>query len=396
MRIAWVSSWLPRQCGIATYSLDLVTALRHLGHDVQVVCHTDGGQPGEKDVHPVIPIKPGTIEIDKPEWCEILYKELEKINPEVVHIQHEYGLYTYHNDYSSGLLRTLFVWRVNHEAPVVITYHSVYTTLSKSERLFMDISLNLASAGIVHEEYQRIYLPHNIGRVPRNVFVVHHGGKELHPYPQAKTDLGLDGQKVVGMIGWWEPNKGFDKVIRLWPEILKRGRKDHLMLVVAGDARPGSVSGLEYKPKILEAVEKSPAKNNIKLVIGSFDPESYDKILSAFDIVVLPYTHASQSGNLAHAFALGIPAVVSGIEGLKYAIEESRAGIAVTVDDDLSLTQAIVALATDEGLRSGLAKNAKRFIESEIKWSLIAAKHVKIYQMLQPTPQRLRDRDALL
>ncbi|MBI2848895.1 MAG: glycosyltransferase [Chloroflexi bacterium] len=374
MKIVLVSSWPPRHCGIGTYSAELVAALRQKGHDVEVVCHTDGGRPGETQIHPV-------IDMSDPYWDLALYKTVEAINPDVVHIQHEYGLYNYHfdgrDDHSTGLLRPLYLWRLHHR-PTVITYHSVYTTLDAVQCIFMDISLKLATTGIVHEDYQKIHLPYNIGRVPKNVYVVSHGAKEVESYPKAKEELGLAGNRTIGVMGWWEPNKGFERVVRLWPSI-KKEMKDSWVLVVAGDARPGSTSGIEYKPRILRAIEESPARDSIKVIMGSFSPEEYDKILSALDLIVLPYSHASQSGNLAHAFAMGVPAIVTDIEGLKAAVEDSRAGITVARDSDFELEAAIRRVMTDPELQEYLSQQAKAFVANKIRWSMIAVKHITVY-----------------
>jgi len=371
MRIAWVSSWPPRHCGIATYSNDLVAALRSLGHEVEVVCHTDGGKEGEEDVYPV-------IDISHPSWDEILCETVKKIDPDILHIQHEYALYSYENDYGSGLLRPLFLWRIERKFPVVITYHSVFRVLNKVERYFMDVSLTLANAGIVHEEYQRIYLPMNIGRMPENVYVIPHGAKEIRPYPNAKEEFNLAGKRIVGMIGWWEPNKGFERVVKLWSEIVKELGPNHV-LVVAGDARPGSSSGRIYKPKLLEAIESSPAKDSIKVIMGQFDPDTYNKVVSTFDLIILPYTHGSQSGNLAHAFALGVPAVATSIEGLKAEVEESGAGRTTGLSDDSELKHCIVSLMFDEELRKHYAERAKNYVTNEVRWSIIARKHLRLY-----------------
>ena len=54
MKIAWLSSWPPRHCGIATYSTELAEALRLEGNEIHIVCHPGGGAPGEKNVYPVL------------------------------------------------------------------------------------------------------------------------------------------------------------------------------------------------------------------------------------------------------------------------------------------------------------------------------------------------------
>ena len=80
MKIAWLSSWPPRPCGIATYSEELITALRKAQNDIHVVCHPDGGRPREKNVYPV-------MNTEVPGWDEAVYDKVQKINPDIVHIQ---------------------------------------------------------------------------------------------------------------------------------------------------------------------------------------------------------------------------------------------------------------------------------------------------------------------
>lgn len=372
MKIAWVSSWPPRHCGIATYSHELVGALRDANHQVYILCHTDGGEPGEEQVYPI-------IDLERCDWDDKLYRQVREIMPDVLHIQHEYFLYQRGEDYSAGLLRPLFKWRIDNAFPIIMTYHTVHTTLDLGQRYFTDLSLDLVQAGIVHEEYQKVYLPINLGRITPNVYVIPHGAKAITHQAHAKERLGIDGKKVIGMMGWWEPNKGFERVIKLWPEISKNLGQDYILLV-AGDARPGSTSGQIYKPELLETIEKCPTKDSIKVVMGMFTPQRYDEILSAFDLIVLPYTHAAQSGNLAHALTLGIPAVASDLEGLGSQVKASRAGIAVLPDDELELKRAIITLATDESLRKIYAQRAHDYVTSKIVWSNIAYFHTMLYQ----------------
>lgn len=381
MRIVFVTSWAPRHCGIATYTAELARALREHGHEVHIVTFSDGGKKGEKFIHPILKVNKRNRQLIDPCWDEKLYNAINKIKPDVVHLQHEYGLYRSDDDFSSGLFRPFFRWKVEAAFPVVATFHSVYTALDRMESCYMDVALKLIDAGVVHEEYQKIYLPENIGRVAPNVYVIPHGAKDIKPYKNAKEELGLMGKKVVGLIGWWEPNKGFERVVKIWPQIKKQLGK-RAVLVIAGDARPGSKSGQMYKPKLVQAIKRSSASSSIKLIVGAFSPQEYDKVLSAFDLMVLPYSRASQSGNLAHAFALGIPCIATAMEGLKAEIENSKGGVTVPPDDDVELMHAIAHVMKHEELRKRYAENAAKHVTKEIKWSIVARKHTALYEKL--------------
>jgi glycosyltransferase involved in cell wall biosynthesis len=374
MKIAWMSSWPPRPCGIATYSEELIAALRKAKNDIHIICHPDGGRPGEKKVYPV-------INTEEHGWDEAVYDTVQKINPDVIHVQHEYGLYQTSGDHASGLFRLLFRLHVQGKYPVVVTYHSVYTRLSPMIRLYMDVMQRLVHAGIVHAEYQWMNLHANLGHVVDNVYIIPHGAatEVSISRKEAKKKLGLEGRHVLGMLGWFTQTKGFDSVLEIWDELARELGED-TMLVLAGDARRGDPNQIDYKQKLLSFVEQCEHKDRIKVVLGSFAPEEYNDIMASFDLMVMPYTFASQSGNLAHSFALGVPAVVSGLEGLKAEAEASGAAVAVPLGDKEELKRAILMIMANESLRKKYAQRAKSYVKDRISWSITAKKHLRVYK----------------
>jgi glycosyltransferase involved in cell wall biosynthesis len=374
MKIAWLSSWPPRPCGIATYSDELIMALRKAQYEIDVICHPDGGRPGEKNVYPV-------MNTEVPGWDETVYDTIQKINPDIVHIQHEYGLYQTSGDHASGLYRFLFRLQVQGKYPAVITYHSVYSRLNPRIRLYMDIMQRLVQAGIVHAEYQWMNLHANLGRMVDNVYVIPHGAatEVSIPKAQAKKQIELEGKLVLGMLGWFTQTKGFDRVLEIWDDLADE-LGDNTWLVLAGDARLGDPNQKDYKKKLLDLVARCVHNDRIKVLQGSFTPEEYNRIMAAFDLMVMPYTFASQSGNLAHSFALGVPAVVSGLEGLKAEAEASGAAVAVSPGDSEELKRAILMIMSDGDLRKKLIQRASAYVKKKINWSITAKKHMQVYK----------------
>jgi glycosyltransferase involved in cell wall biosynthesis len=98
--------------------------------------------------------------------------------------------------------------------------------------------------------------------------------------------------------------------------------------------------------------------------------------------MVMPYTFASQSGNLAHSFSLGVPVVAAGLEGLKAELEASGAGIVVPPEDDGELKRGIVSIMQDNELRKLYSERALRYVREHISWSITAQKHVRLYGKL--------------
>ncbi|KPJ85176.1 MAG: hypothetical protein AMS17_14790 [Spirochaetes bacterium DG_61] len=243
-----------------------------------------------------------------------------------------------HGDHASGLFRPLFRWKVEGNFAVVVTYHSVYTVLNPMIRCYMDLMQKIVDAGIVHSEYQWAYLPVNVGRIFDNVYIIPHGAKSdvAISKEEAKESQSLAGKKIVGMIGWFTPTKA--------------------------------------------SIEKCKSKDRIKLIIGSFSPFEYDRILGCFDVMVMPYTFASQSGNLAHSFALGVPVIVSNLEGLKAEVEASGAGVTVPPGDDEELKRAILTMMGDDTLRNKYAQKALTYVKNRIGWPITAEKHLRLYR----------------
>jgi glycosyltransferase involved in cell wall biosynthesis len=264
----------------------------------------------------------------------------------------------------------------------------------------MDMMQRLVDAGIVHAPYQWAYLHTNLGRIVDNVYIIPHGAalKKNISRDGAKAALGLGGMKVLGMIGWFHPTKGFHRVLSMWDELSEQLGSD-TVLVLAGDSRLGDSNQIKYRKQLLDLIEKSAAKGNIKTLFGSFSPREYEQILSAFDVMVMPYTFASQSGNLAHSFSLGVPVVASGLEGLKAEIEASGAGIAVEPGNDAELKRAIVTMMQDEALRTAYRKRALGYVRTSIRWNITAGKHMKLYKNVirekQAARKSLRSRALL-
>ncbi len=204
MKIAWMSSWPPRPCGIATYSDELVSALRKANNEIHIICHSDSGRPGERNVYPV-------IHTGAHGWDEVVYDTIQSIKPDVFHIQHEFGLYQTSGDHASGLFRLIFRLRIQGKHPVIITYHSVYSRLNPMIRLYTDVMQRIVSAGIVHAEYQWMNLHSNLGRIVDNAYVIPHGAETGLSISrrEAKGKLNLTGTPVLGMLGWFNETKGY-------------------------------------------------------------------------------------------------------------------------------------------------------------------------------------------
>jgi len=105
LRVCMVTPFPPRADGIATYSSELINAMESFGHTVYVISHTDenvGGHEAQPNVF-------GIIDISKPDWERVIFRQIMDLKPDVVHIQHEYGLYANAGDYGISIIDLLFL-----------------------------------------------------------------------------------------------------------------------------------------------------------------------------------------------------------------------------------------------------------------------------------------------
>ncbi len=371
-KVIWISSYLPRSCGIAYYSQHYMASLKKYARKVKkrvqfkIISHTDA----KKADHPI-------IDLADRNWIHRVLAVIKKEKPDLVHIQHEYGLYETYRDCNKRVLKLLETIR-KEKIAVIMTYHSVYKRITGCYREFVDKSLKEVSAGIFHEEYQKQALKQNIGRIPDNLFVLPHGSREdiKLDKDEVREDFNYNhSQLVVGSAGLADERKGFRTLVRQWAKVVKRVPN----AVLALEVKPHAAKETRiYINKLMEVIMKSSASSSIEFTVKDYGGMEFYKRLRSFDVLVLPYRSESQSGVLAHGFSTATPAIVTDIEGLGAEIRNSKAGIAVKKREDF--WKAIVRLLQDKKLRAQCSKNAANYVKRVSGWNIIARKTFQIYE----------------
>jgi|GEM_PF-350032 len=361
MRIGYLSSYPPLECGIATYTNYLRTAMSPQVADTFVVAPI--GAEGA-DVIPVYQNGSGAFAPD-------VYNVLMQRTPDLVHIQHEYGLF----GPSRGMEIIDLVFRLRLiRVPVVITLHTVYESLSEEEEFMLGHLLKECSAVIVHEEFQRHTLARHLGpEIAAKLHVIDHGVREVEPIPNAKTQLDLEGKKVVMMLGYFRPTKGFHKITEFLPQVCSAD--EDVVFVLAGKTR--NIEYGAYRHELLDQLRTSRYADRIVMLQGQFAQHTFDTTLSAADVVVLPYDVGAQSGVLAHCLAFGRPIVTSRLRAFQNVTARSGAG--VSCDEDQYGEQILRILQQPE-VAERFTINAERYVRYRAGWSIVAERHEAVYQ----------------
>ena len=387
--IVMISSYAPRLCGIATFCEEAREFIQnhHPDRDVLVISHTDGHGYG------VFPL----MDIGRRDWWHPVAEKIAELDPAVIHIEHEYGLYEHcdvrgHGDCNKGfldLIEALEPW------PVVVEPHTVHGRLRDSEADFIFRLTERANMVIFKCHYQKWRLDWNFHcygwPTPRNIMVIPHGARAdrmCHPndIPRLKQELGLDkmphlGDHLVGLVGWIQSNKRWDILTEMWEEIAGEIRErtgEKWDLLAAGEWRdPNHFADFARYTRDLELLEGKGLAHFYEFV-----PRGglYYKVMAVCDFVVLPSVDETQSGTLARIIALNKPYIATApMEGLTAQTLESGGGLLFT--NKKMLREQTLRLACDEKLRHELAANLRRYLLEAVSWEVVAGQYAEAYEL---------------
>ncbi len=365
MRIAYISTFPPIECGIATYTQFLSEAVARQEHEVHIV--SEEGAQGH-NVYPTYTKDSGSLSRD-------IFDMSVKVTPDLVHIQHEFGLF----GETCGISVLDLIYRYKASAtPVVATFHTVLPEPNPVQHLIMSTMCRELNAVIVHEESHLENLIKVYGAEESKIHLIPHGARAMPLVPDAKEKLGFTGKKVILLAGYFRSSKGFDRIVDLFPRVLEK--VPDALLVVSGKMRLLEYG--EYRKHLFESIRNSPAKDQIEVLRGQFPQHTFDTILSASDIMLFPYTAGAQSGVMAHAMTFGKPVVTSELPAFHDIVKKADIGFSATSDDEY--VDAMVKLLTDDACYEQYSSNALNYVKNTISWDRIANKTFEVYQKFNP------------
>ena len=368
MRIGFISTYPPIECGIGTYTSYLNEELRRQHNETFVISQVGAG--GVK----VFPIYwPESISI-----AAQIFNISAKMTPDIIHIQHEFGLYG--SQWGVQVIELILRYELSG-VPVVTTLHTVYEDDISQKKTILRLIISESSAVIVHEEYQKEILLKDFGQEHEDkIHIIHHGVRRVSNIKGAKAKLELEGKKIILLCGYFRPTKGFHRVVKLFPQICKRSLD--AVLLIAGKSR--GLEFLDYQREFFESINKSICNDKIIVLRGQFPQKTFDTILSSSDVVVLPYERSGPSGILAQCYAFNKPVVTTDLLPLRLSIERSKGGFIANTDQEF--VENIVKLISNDKLSQQFRNNIKSYIKKDVGWDNVAKSHIKMYQSVVRVP----------
>jgi glycosyltransferase involved in cell wall biosynthesis len=379
-KIAFLGDYLPRKCGIATFTHDVCTSVadQYPGADCFVVPVND--RPEGYDYPAEV-----RFEIEEQDLDSYLRAAdfLNFSNTDIVCLQHEYGIYGGPSgSHVLGLLRDL-------RMPVVTTLHTVLREPSPDQKRVLTQLADLSSRLIVMTERGKHFL-RTIYDVPESkIDLIAHGIPDM-PFVDPnfyKDQFGVEGKQVALTFGLLSPNKGIEHMLRAIPAILED--YPNFVYIVLGATHPNLVreQGERYRLSLERMAQDLGIKSHVIFYNRFVEIEELIEFIGAADIYVTPYLNASQivSGTLAYAFGCGKSVVSTPYWHAEELLADGR-GTLVPFADSAALATEIRALLRDETRRHSMRKKAY-LLGREMIWSHVAHLYMESFQRARRTRQ---------
>lgn len=369
--LAFVGDYIPRRCGIATFTADICEAIAAEFPKTKCIVGSVNDRLEGYDYPERV-----RFEIEEKETAS--YRRAAEFlninNVQVLSVQHEFGIYG--GPAGSHLLELLH----NVRMPVVTTLHTVLQQPNFDQRNVMAALDAVSSRFIVMADRGRLLLETVYGVRPDKIDLIPHGVIDV-PFVDSnfyKDEFGVEGKTVLLTFGLLSPNKGIEKVIEAMPEILERN--PNCVYIVLGATHPHLIAaeGEKYRQGLEKLAESLGVAKDVIFHNRFVSVEELKEFIGGADIYLTPYLNEAQitSGTLAYTFGAG-KAIIStpywhaqellaGDRGLLVPFSNSAA-IASAVNDILSTPTRMTAMrkrAWKQGREMIWPVVARRYMES--------------------------------
>ncbi len=374
MRIAFVSTYPPRRCGIATFTADMMAAVREADPKTQ-------SRVAAIDERNSVRAYGSEVRWRIRQGSAMPYRAaahaIDRSTADIVCVQHEFGLYglwkgggfvgdqwiegTY-EDHLTAFLEEL-------KKPALVNMHTVLPDPSPAIRDAVRSIAESAHRLTVMAQSAVDILERDYG-ITEHPLVIPHGMPHIEPKGRRrlKAKLGLDGHTIVSTFGLVGPGKGLEYAIEAMPAIV--ARHPEALYLIAGQTHPELLKqrGEEYRNRLQQLVDELGLGDQVLFVNQYLDQKDIIEYLLATDVYVTPYLDPNQitSGTLSYALGAGKAVVSTPYLHAQEALAKDR-GILVDFRSAEGIAEAVNAILDDPKRKARLEKNAYAYA-NEATW----------------------------
>lgn len=368
--VVFVSTYPPRECGLATFTQDLVNEL----DDIKLV-----NKPK------VIAISNGHYQYDDRVIMEIhqydrysyvkAAKQLNETDTELVVIEHEYGIFG--GDWGDYI----FDFTDSLNIPFITTLHTVLLEPSNKQKEIIKI-LAEKSQKVVTMANNTVKILTDVYGIDRGkIEVIHHGVpyKIVEPREKLKERYGFKGRQIISTFGLISPGKGLEYGIEAIAKVAKK-HPDVLYLIL-GQTHPcvKKEYGESYREKLEELVRRLGVETNVRFVNKYLTKDEVIQYLQLSDIYMTPYLSKEQavSGTLAYAVGYGKVIVSTPYPYAKEMLADGRGMLAEFADSE-SLAECINYILDHPEVKSEMEKKTLA-LGRTMTWKNVANQYARLF-----------------
>lgn len=370
--IAYVSTFPPQECGIATFTKDLSNAIEKYTpfSDPMVIA-----VEGNVEIHnfPNV-VKFKIIKENHQSYLDAA----DLINDSDiwgVSLQHEYGIFGGRDgEYILDFLERL-------KKPIITTLHTVLSKPGENQRRIIQRIGEMSCNVVVMVKTGKDILVETYGLSKSKIKVIPHGVPNVNQrgIDEAKRSLGIRNHHVMSTFGLISRGKGIEYALKAMPGILEK-HPDTIYLVL-GETHPGvrNNEGESYRRELIQIVQDLGIENNVRFNNKYLTMDELIQYLSATDIYITPYINRDQisSGTLAYALGCG-RAIVSTRYLYAEEVLSNGKGMLVDFKNDAEITDAVLAILDDPIMRKQMEEKSITY-GRESKWFNVAIEYLNLF-----------------
>ena len=370
--IAFLGDYVPRRCGIATFTHHLCEAVASHASSPECSVVAVNDRQNAYRYPPRV-----CIEIDQhdPASYAVAAERLNQEAADILCVQHEFGIYG--GPAGSHLLKFLDAVTM----PVVTTLHTVLPDPDAHQRQVMDAIIERSSRLVVMSDKAAEILSTSHGVRDSMVDIVPHGIPDV-PFESStafKQSLGLKGRSVLLTYGLLGPGKGIEHAIRALPEIIRR--HPEALYIVLGATHPNLIEreGEAYRESLEELAFGLGVADHVAFENRFVTSDELARFIGAADVYLTPYLNEAQvtSGTLAHVFGAG-RAIVSTPYWHARELLGDDLGVLVPFRSSTAIADGVCGLLDEPERAERMRRNAYAQSRSSV-WSEVADQYMEIF-----------------
>jgi len=382
--ILFITTYPPRECGIATYSYDLIKALKNKFNQSFIIriCALES----ECEQHTYTDEIKYILNTDRPNAFIKLAKTInENAAIKIVLIQHEFGFFEKKEELFNYFLNAL-------TKPVIVVFHTVLPHPTELLKVKVKEITAVAQSVIVMTRTSAKILNDDYGVPSEKVIIIPHG-THLVPHINKeflKKKYQLSGRKVLSTFGLLSSGKSIETTLEALPAIVEK-HPDVLFLII-GITHPSVVKqeGEKYRQKLEAMVTSLHLRQYVKFINSFLPLPKLLEYLQLTDIYLFTSDDRNQavSGTFAYAISCGCPIISTPIPHAREVLQ-SDAGVIIDFENSKQLSEAAINLLDDEQARKNMSSKGLQRMASTA-WENSAIAHAMLFEAIDEAQISLR------